>query len=655
MMIYIIVIIILINVILIQCNIVKNVAITNDGDVLLDESLPVAGFISGSSTTKEYDSIVLHLLKRINAPPVCQYIKLINAPIENNKGPNPNNLSTLKSALFEMSTDLHNGRVYWSNGRDILSFIEETNTWIIGYTPGVDSGFVYLKPKEDGGLTPVGFDSNVKWHFLSGSKWKEANEVKAECYSSTVDSYDKGYYYFVEYYDNTEHKMKQSYWVPPITADSGTSIIASNSKLLLQSSFEWLDLTHIKTICGYGHPVVISDKISSNVFHLVNVEHATNPGWRVAFKGSKKKTKNSVEEIEVMFDLSRDGRLSDGYTVQSRLPAIAEKEFKTSLTSQFINIDVGDWVWLFYSHVDKRALIEEKEKVLLKCIKRDSSNILFRFYPNDRLDVMNQSVMSRELEFFKLQLADGKAFKADSNIVMKDNLDYPINVLGAVFIGNDAVSYIKNYLIDKEGEFGDMSSCFMYHASVLIPDPLVYAAEILCLLIGSKPATMIQFTSSTDHQWKFPLVTELSQAIIYAKTFLGNKFDVDYRIHEYRESETLIFYRRSRSYLVDYLLPFNQSQALHPMPYPDSDNPTPDWEEQIYNSWWNGYVLGYPGRFVDSYCESFHNGLEIEGKIFQINKAKHDVKKHFIDNHKEPVEIKYGLDKPVIEEFWQLL
>ena len=617
-------------------------------------SLPVSGFISGNAKGG-YNTIVLHLLKRINAPPICQYIKMINAPIDNKDSTNPNNLSTLKSALFEMSNDLHNGRAYWSNGRDILSLVEETNTWIIGYTPGVDSGFVYLKPKDEG-LTPVGFDNDNKWHFLSGNEWKEANDVKAVCFSSVDDIYnednDKGYYYSVEYYDNTEYTMKQSYWIPSMQSLSNP-IELSNSKLLLQSNKDWLDITNIITICGYGHPVLINDGVSSNIFHLVNAEHSSNPGWRVAFKGSKSTT-NSPEELEVIFDLSRDGKLSDGHSIQSELSPSTKTAFDTFLTSQFVNIDVGEWVWLFYSNINKRDLIEEKKKVLLKCIKKDSSNTLFRFYPNDRLEIMKQTVMSRELEFFKLH-SDGKGLKSDANIVMKDNHDYSINILGAVFIGNNVVNYIRKYLSDKEGKFGDMSSCFLYHASVLIPDPLVYAAEILCLLIGSKPATMIQFTSTTDHQWKFPLVTELSQAIIYAKTLMGDKFDIDYRIHEYRESETLIFYRRHRSYLVDYLLPVNQSQALHPMPYPDSDNPAPDWEKQIYNSWWNGYVLGYPSRFVDSYCESFHNGLELENKKIQINKAKNDVKKHFIHHKKEAVEIKYGLDKPVLDEFWNIV
>ena len=54
-----------------------------------------------------------------------------------------------------------------------------------------------------------------------------------------------------------------------------------------------------------------------------------------------------------------------------------------------------------------------------------------------------------------------------------------------------------------------------------------------------------------------------------------------------------------------------KAQALHPLPYPDDKTPYPDWQEQIYNAWWNGYILGYPERFIDSYCETFHNGLTV--------------------------------------------
>ena len=54
-----------------------------------------------------------------------------------------------------------------------------------------------------------------------------------------------------------------------------------------------------------------------------------------------------------------------------------------------------------------------------------------------------------------------------------------------------------------------------------------------------------------------------------------------------------------------------KAQALHPLPYPDDKDPYPDWQEQIYNAWWNGYIIGYPERFIDSYCETFHNGLTV--------------------------------------------
>jgi len=34
-----------------------------------------------------------------------------------------------------------------------------------------------------------------------------------------------------------------------------------------------------------------------------------------------------------------------------------------------------------------------------------------------------------------------------------------------------------------------------------------------------------------------------------------------------------------------------------------------DHKLQIYYAWWNGYILGYPEHFIDSYCLSFHNDL----------------------------------------------
>lgn len=40
----------------------------------------------------------------------------------------------------------------------------------------------------------------------------------------------------------------------------------------------------------------------------------------------------------------------------------------------------------------------------------------------------------------------------------------------------------------------------------------------------------IQYTSPSEHQWKFPLVRELTQAITANKQLLGASLDVDYQV-----------------------------------------------------------------------------------------------------------------------------
>lgn len=94
--------------------------------------------------------------------------------------------------------------------------------------------------------------------------------------------------------------------------------------------------------------------------------------------------------------------------------------------------------------------------------------------------------------------------------------------------------------------------------------------------------------------------------------------DLKVRINKYQADESLIIYRNNWEFVNEGLLPkfevvlyysvcelwrcqlnFLKAQALHPLPYPDSKNPEPDWKLQIYNAWWNGVILGYPEYFVD--------------------------------------------------------
>ena len=112
-----------------------------------------------------------------------------------------------------------------------------------------------------------------------------------------------------------------------------------------------------------------------------------------------------------------------------------------------------------------------------------------------------------------------------------------------------------------------------------------------------------------------------------------------------------MFYRTNRTYIADGLLPRNQSQALHPLPYPDDKNR----ELQIYYAWWNGVLLGYPERFVDTYCYDFHNELSKPERLIQMRKAKEDFEVYMtgIDKHIEAIGA--GLEPPVSDAAWSVI
>lgn len=114
-------------------------------------------------------------------------------------------------------------------------------------------------------------------------------------------------------------------------------------------------------------------------------------------------------------------------------------------------------------------------------------------------------------------------------------------------------------------------------------------------------------------------------------------------------------YRKNRKNLVDALLPYNQAQALHPVPYPNEseggEDLRRDWEAQIFNSFVNGIILGYPQHFVQNYCESFHNGLSWKEKVREIERAKNYIQQELIDDQDlELVQIGKGLDSDIVAQ-----
>ena len=132
--------------------------------------------------------------------------------------------------------------------------------------------------------------------------------------------------------------------------------------------------------------------------------------------------------------------------------------------------------------------------------------------------------------------------------------------------------------------------------------------------------------------------------------------DLLYVIQKFRDYETIIFYRPSQSYVVENILPRGTAQALHPMPFPSQDRLNDDHKEQIYNAAWNGLLLGYPERFVTSYCSSFHNDLSTQEKMKQFQKAKYDLGQFLKNQHNKMIStIKLGTEKTVSGKAWEMV
>jgi hypothetical protein len=91
------------------------------------------------------------------------------------------------------------------------------------------------------------------------------------------------------------------------------------------------------------------------------------------------------------------------------------------------------------SHSVKRPIVEEEIEVLLECVGRTDSKIVFKYHLSDRRDAMAQSMLSKETEFFTSHI--------DNDIVsMKDYRGKDIKFSAVFFIGKNVLDYIRQYL-----------------------------------------------------------------------------------------------------------------------------------------------------------------------------------------------------------------
>lgn len=335
------------------------------------------------------------------------------------------------------------------------------------------------------------------------------------------------------------------------------------------------------------------------------------------------------------------------------------------------------------------ATAAQVDEVLVVCTQRrvDAAGrvaLSFASFPSHRQRLMAQSMAQRLVSHYTVVLppaADDDADEGGEGGVAAVLHSFAAGVEGRhharrrtavrwttlVPLSARPATFLVEHLRWKEHRVGArLSSCFLYHAAVTLPAPLVYAAELLCVLLGSKPVAMVQLSSPSEHQWKFPLVAALARAVVEsvdlhraAADAANASLPVDYAVFTFGEDETLVVYRAHRRYLMEALRPRFTAQALHPMPFPshhrhDADALRRAHREQLYNAAWNGLALGYPAYFVRAYVDGFgDNDVAVADRAALYDAAARDFARDMPRLSRGAVsrrgyEIGYGLDRDLL-------
>ena len=498
---------------------------------LFDAESALLGSTPITSGFVRVDNDVMRIVKRINLPSSCLTMEFINIPA--------NTSSPLGSrAPFKLMTEnLYNGRFAWTNGVDYISFSKISDasatfgTWLVTSIPGQESGYGFTKPLQET-IIPTGLSAN--WMWLENSKWSQstAQLVCRDILPKTE------HFYQIEYF--TDLKAHTGFYTPRLfSSDALDAMIAADeiqdAKLLrsLTMPSYWNDERRDIVTPGSGVDHAIIAKFGSGtaivhasgrktVGHLIQQEHNGKGGWTIAFRrevGSNSEEKKSKwlgeQEVIVSLDISVAllGKIVPLTTAQEVVHmAYAKKSMSSvkrgdylsvwyrkpstlqSLVSQSVlndgsiipSIDIGVYV--------RPSIVEEETGILLECVGRTSTRIIFKYYVSDRRAAMKQTLISKDMEHFIYDVPHKNAPPA--LMPMTDEAGSKIEITSYSFIGNDVPGHIKQYIDYKSTRMGDLSPCYFYHAAVTLPQPLVYAAEIICVLIGAKPVTLV---SSEEH------------------------------------------------------------------------------------------------------------------------------------------------------------
>jgi len=225
----------------------------------------------------------------------------------------------------------------------------------------------------------------------------------------------------------------------------------------------------------------------------------------------------SEDEEEYTVEIDNTGCLDDYRLAPLPLPKRTEVEH--TLQHSLNTIQPGEYVWIWHAPqitttktssfsvspagasggaavtiststsapYDNNWKTDEVTELLLRCKSRTNSTIVFQYFMTDRRDVMKQSQLERDTDFLVMQLHNNNVYTPPTVTFRGAQ----VQLKSMIVLGTDLLNYIRRFLIRKEGATHGLSSCYMYHAAVSMPQALIYAAEILCVLIGSKPVAMV--------------------------------------------------------------------------------------------------------------------------------------------------------------------
>jgi hypothetical protein len=534
--------------------------------------------------------------------------------------------SVHKSHKNAVRRRMTNGRLVYSNGKDLLSYVapeEEgmSGTWIInrGVSPGTDSGHSYNKPTAST-LSPVHGDSS--WYWLVDGEWVEQPDMNVRCN-----------------YDGTTDIEKDS----DILLSDGAP--AGGDEQILLYKVEYfppeggpLQTTELALGCEGVTLLVKGIWVALHDMHLVpeSSPGGNRNGWRVHDVLSAEESGRQWRLL--LRNFSSPGTM-EALVSSSPSPTIFDKDFVYDIVDsrKLTEVEVGYFVWAWLSG-PHNGISVTTQLVLLRCISQTTTGrTIYRQWPANRVAAMRVDPLEEDLNILHTQhnmdAAVLESIKMDSKgTVIKYHVD-AWEVIGSALLSHIETLLGLNELatdIDAMGTVdNNISPCFFYHSKPSVPEPIVYAAELVCLLHGLKPVVMIQYDTPTEAQYRHPLVRSLVRAI------LGSS-KVSHKVLTYRNDKTLLLFHPDHRELALSLMPFGQAQALHPVPYPNYNGPKDqllkDEEGQVYNSAWNGYVLGYPQHMIDAYCDDFHNDLSIEHKRRITKEANKDVHEYFGNN-----------------------